>query len=169
MSPPTVEDVEEYATGAAYDQSHDHPQIAQPPRLSGPGGCARCLIALTLVACFGAAVWIVMLAVNRLPFTVVHTSHVAASSSSTASASASARPLPALLKRFAKLEKAAPPLRGASDDSVDLLFPHWKADPASAVRDVAFGVALLAQHLQSAQPAAPTEDPEARLEQDTDL
>tara|TARA_X000001036_G_C20623202_1_gene783987 strand:+ start:1326 stop:1505 length:180 start_codon:yes stop_codon:yes gene_type:complete len=59
---------------------------------------------------------------------------------------------------------------------VNDLFPHWgmgEADEADnivkpALRDLALGVAMLAQHLQPvAEPEAPP--PESTLSEDTDL
>tara|TARA_B100000575_G_scaffold115662_1_gene91974 strand:- start:1675 stop:2058 length:384 start_codon:yes stop_codon:yes gene_type:complete len=71
----------------------------------------------------------------------------------------SPRPLPALLKRFARLRKAAPPDRGAALKSVQELFPQWgvgsakdtdgeRPYPDNAFRELALGISMLAQHLQ---------------------
>lgn len=174
QSPPTVQDLEEYSNSSGAYDAHEHAshRIAQPPKLAGPGGCMRCVIALTFAACFAAVVFVAMTIVNRLPFTIVHTGHAHAPSQ--LASGAPAQPVPALLKRFAKLEKAAPPDRGASQESIDALFPQWKHSDATsnAVRDIALGVGILVQHLQKPTvPPAESDSPaqEASNNEDTDL
>ena len=165
---PTPYDIEDYkghGNGDPVDvaQPPSAPQM-QPPRLAGPGSCTRLLLAILCLSCFGVVCFVVTIVVNHL--SIHHPAQPAVPP----------RPLPALLKRFAKLKKATAGARGASRASVNDLFPHWgmgEADEADnivkpALRDLALGVAMLAQHLQPvAEPEAPP--PESTLSEDTDL
>ena len=166
QSPPPY-DIEEYkghnGDPVEVAQPHPAPQM-QPPRLSGPGSCTRLLLALLCLGCFGVLCLIVTIVVNHFP---VH---------HPAQPVAPPKPLPALLKRFAKLKKATGGARGAARESVHDLFPHWgmgEADEADntmkpALRDLALGVSMLAQHLQpAAEPEVPPQ--ESTLSEDTDL
>lgn len=152
QSPPPPHDLEDCK---GHCNGEEAAQNMQPPKLSGPGSCTRACLAISCLLCFGMFCLIVTAAINHFP--AMHATHAAAAPPP--------RPLPALLKRFARLKKAATPERGAARDSITELFPHWR-DVEGPVRELALGVALLAQHLQ---PQAEPERPalESELKEDT--
>ena len=168
-----LEDQKGHTNGNGYDANNGYEpngtasaqqqmMLMQPPRLSGPGGCTRLVLALSFFGCFAIVCVAITSAVNHLP----------ARKTITRISNPSPRPLPALLKRFGKLKKATAPERGASRESVNELLAHWADDSPAALRDLALGVSLIAQHLQ--QPplvvtVAKPPSPERDSSEDSDL
>ena len=123
--------------------------IAQPPHLTGPTSCRRVILSLICLTCIGLVCMIMTLLVQRLH--LVHHHELEAHTSYTQVRHA---PMPALLKRFAKLKKTTGATRGAAHDSLRDLFPHWQFDSVDtstqpALRDLALGVSLVAQTMQT--------------------
>ena len=134
---PLLYDIEEYKGHCSGEpgelsQAPGAPKM-QPPRLSGPGSCMRMLMALLCLSCFGVLCLLVTLVANHIP-----TLHGA-------KPVVPPRPLPALLKRFAKLKKATSGTRGAMRESVHELFPHWGMAETDEVRTGRFCYAFIVQ------------------------
>ena len=171
----------------------------QPPRLQGEGPLSRVAIFLCLTLLLGAGclAWSFF-----LQLAVVDTARgaladvvdsparrderraavYAAAALATApplTMGRSMRRMPALLRRFAKLERAAPPASGADPGSLRLFFPTWfAADDADgggaplaaapALADVALALSLLVAHevaeeTDAPPPAPPPSDAGAEL------
>ena len=74
--------------------------------------------------------------------------------------------MPALLKRFAKVERATPPATGADAASLRLLFPHWfeggeRLLASVAASDVALALSMLVAHEVAEETEAPPPSPPA--------
>mgnify|MGYP001377986456 FL=1 len=65
------------------------------------------------------------------------------------------RPLPAVLRRFALLRRAAPPSHGADIASVQKAFPAWGQPPNwtvdEVVRDVSLAIGVISERLSDSQ------------------
>ena len=152
----------------------------QPPRLSGEGPLARvvlcfCLFLLLVVAvvCWNVVLQlsIVETARDALADVVQPPSRrerdallAAAATAAPLTAGRSMKRMPALLRRFARVERAPPPQSGADVASLRLLFPHWFEEDEQVVArhvasDLALALSMLVQHEVAEEMDAPPPAP----------
>jgi hypothetical protein len=169
---PPPRDVEGGFDGFAY--ASGNPEPMRPPKLQG-AGCASKLL-LCSVCCLCLAVTLLAgLAVLSLPVVEQTQGAVAASLRAHAFLPSSlarepreppperepraprARPLPAVLRRFALVRRAAAPQHGADLESLQRSFPSWGAPPNWSlddfVRDASLALAAVAERLGELPPA----------------
>ena len=124
----------------------------QPPRLQGRGCCGRLL---TLCACF-LCMLVTALAWSALLSTPVmeQTRGIFADLVTTQPPEVpkpKPKPIPAVLRRFALIKRAAAPRKGADALSVQTAFPQWRfpeqTSVDAAVSDLALAIAALVERL----------------------
>ena len=120
------------------------------PRIEAPNCCVRFSLVGTCLVC--SCVGLGLLAAGAV---VLHDAMTPAApapvdafrAAQRASAPSARRPLPALLQRFALLEKAVAPDHGVDPESLHHVFPTWHATPDAGLRDLALAIKLLAEQL----------------------
>ena len=144
-----------------------------PPRLSGPKRSTRFMLVAVCFIVFGLICLMVTAALNC--FSLHHNQHnqLATAPNMNSGSSkdlGSRRPLPALLKRFSKLQKATAPDRGATHESLEELFPAWTNRNDPAIREISLALAFFAQRLQPHTESAEIKIlPEGSFNKDIDL
>lgn len=156
------------AADAAYQHGID---VMQPPRLQSEGPLSKlvlcfCFTILMAIACLVWSFFLQLSVVERARGALADVVQPpgrfvdAAITPPPLTVGRSMRRMPALLKRFAKLERAKPPAGGADEASLLLLFPNWFDDgkevvPRPAMGDVAMALSMLIAHEVAEETDAP--------------
>lgn len=124
------------------------PELADAPRLKEPSGCARMALLLLCVGCACVSVVVFVGALATAQSLVPAAAPAAEFRARASRTTASRKPVPAILRRFALLERAAPPRHGVDAASLHSVFPLWgEAGTLPAVSDLALAVSTLAAML----------------------
>lgn len=96
----------------------------QPPRLQGAGCCSRFVAMVLCCFCLGGTglAWSIIISMPSVEAARgAFVSHVIAQPAEPPKP----KPIPAILRRFALIKRAAAPQKGADPQSVQSAFPHW--------------------------------------------
>ena len=141
----------------------------QPPRLQGAGCCSRFVATVLCCFCLGGTglAWSIIISMPSVEAARgAFVSHVIAQPAEPPKP----KPIPAILRRFALIKRAAAPQKGADPQSVQSAFPHWgfpdNLSTDAFVSDLSLAVSALVARLdppvvevQPVKPRARTSPP----------
>ena len=141
---------------AGYKEHPPPPELSamqmQPPRLQGAGICSKFFTMTMCCLCLGIT-FVVWSSILSMPTVVEARGRLTKRLSGGFEESAPARPIPAILRRFALIRRARAPTKGADPDSIQAAFPSWRWPDGlpegthAVVSDLSLAISALVERL----------------------